>query len=310
MQSLKDGNQMSNADKILIPNSFQTPNALIDEVMPNVGGPAFKVLLAITRLTLGWNHLGSVEISLDNLQKRTGLSRQGVIDALRELKKLDLVIIAKGPRNSRIPNHYALNLNLTTGKLVHNLDQSKLLTNATSQQIRPKLVNNSDSLKPRKPNKKERTESDKLIPDSSFPIPKEKRNTARRRVGIPPELQPTVSRIVTKINELAGTHYRDDKPDALRNLLARLDEGRTEAECLAVVEGRHAAWADNDKMLEYFRPSTLFAGTHFEDYLQAAQRNSNGHPKPPEVKDLGDGWLEVDGMKISQKDYDRRWKQA
>jgi len=157
---------MSNDDKILIPNTFQTPNALVDEVMPNVSGPAFKALLAITRLTLGWNHLGAVEISLDKLRKRTGLSRQGVIDGLRELKKLDLVIITKGPRNSRIPNHYALNLNLTTGELVHSLDQSKLLTSATSPQFRPQLVHNSDSLKPRKPNKKERTESGKLIPDS------------------------------------------------------------------------------------------------------------------------------------------------
>ena len=35
--------------------------------------------------------------------------------------------------------------------------------------------------------------------------------------------------------------------------------------------------------------------------------DGNGSTKPPDVKDLGDGWLEVDGMKISRKDYDRRW---
>jgi hypothetical protein len=39
----------------------------------------------------------------------------------------------------------------------------------------------------------------------------------------------------------------------------------------------------------------------------ASTANGNGHVQPPPVKDLGDGWLEMDGMKISRKDYDRRW---
>ena len=149
--------------------------------------------------------------------------------------------------------------------------------------------------------------SDRLIPNSSFPIPKEKRNASRP--DIPPELQPAVSRIVAKINELGATHYKDDKPDALRNLLARLREGRTEAECLAVVEGRHAAWAGNDKMLEYFRPSTLFAAAHFDDYLQAAQKNGNGHTKPAQVKDLGNGMIEIDGRQMDRATYERRYGQ-
>lgn len=153
-------------------------------------------------------------------------------------------------------------------------------------------------------NKRESTESDKLIPDSLST--KEKRKLTRPVPAIPPELQPAVSRVVAKINELGGTHYRDDKPDAHRNLLARLREGRTEAECLAVVEGRHAAWAGNDKMLEYFRPSTLFAGTHFEDYLQNAQKLGNGHSKPVDVKDLGNGMIEVDGVQMDRRIYERR----
>jgi uncharacterized phage protein (TIGR02220 family) len=141
----------------------------------------------------------------------------------------------------------------------------------------------------------------------SLSSPKSKRKLTRA-AGIPPELQPTVSRVVAKINELGGTHYRDDKPETLRNLLACLREGRTEAECLAVVEGRHAAWAGNDKMLEYFRPSTLFAQAHFEDYLQDAQRrgNGNGHAKPIQVKDLGNGMVEVDGVQMDRRIYERR----
>jgi len=123
---------------------------MVDQVMRRVKGPAFKVLLAITRGTLGWHDWRpglSVKLSLKDLQKQTGLSRQGVIDAIQELTKLKLVLINRGPRNSRVPNSYTLNLDITTGELVHNLDQSKSLTTSTSQRRRPELVNNSDSLK-------------------------------------------------------------------------------------------------------------------------------------------------------------------
>jgi hypothetical protein len=138
------------SERPFIPNTFPTPNVIVEQVMARVKGPAFKVLLAITRGTLGWHDWRpglAVELSLKDLQTQTGLSRQGVIDALRELTRLQLVEIRKAPRNTRVPNSYTLNLDITTGKLVHNLDQSKSLTSPTSQRSRPKLVNNSDSLK-------------------------------------------------------------------------------------------------------------------------------------------------------------------
>lgn len=51
-----------------------------------------------------------------------------------------------------------------------------------------------------------------------------------------------------------------------------------------MVEGRHAAWEGNGKMFEYFRPSTLFAETHFEEYLQDAQRRTNSNAEDPEYR--------------------------
>ena len=40
--------------KVYVPNTFPTPNVLIDAVMPVKSASAFKVLMVITRLTLGW----------------------------------------------------------------------------------------------------------------------------------------------------------------------------------------------------------------------------------------------------------------
>jgi uncharacterized phage protein (TIGR02220 family) len=140
--------------------------------------------------------------------------------------------------------------------------------------------------------------------------PSRRERKLTRGAGIPPEFQPIVSRVIARINELAGTQYHDDKSDALHNLLARLREGRTETECFAVIEGRRAAWADKKEMQEYFRPSTLFAAVHFEDYLQAAQRsNGNGHSDgPPKViKRDGDMLTLADGSITPEGTYQRKY---
>ena len=221
--------------------------------MAQLSGGAFKVLIFIARKTYGF-HLDSENIGLAELAKFTGLSRQGVVNGIAELSRFSLVNIQHGPKNSRIANSYSLNIDITTGQLVKQLDQSKKLT---SQEMRDGLVKKVDSLKLIR----ETNKSTGAKAPESLPIAKHRKLTCGAR--IPPELQPVVSKIVDRINELAGSRYRDDKPAALRDLIARLGDGRTEAECLAVVDGRHAAWAGNDKMLEYFRPSTLFAAVHF-----------------------------------------------
>jgi uncharacterized phage protein (TIGR02220 family) len=230
---------------------------------------------------------------------KTHLTRTFVNRAIRSLARVGLLEISPyiAGEPFGILKRYKLNLKVclkSTGLLtestggVNSLNTSLLTESTLNHQLEPSI----------------RKESAKALSLSS---PKSKRKLTRA-AGIPPELQPTVSRVVAKINELGGTHYRDDKPETLRNLLACLREGRTEAECLAVVEGRHAAWAGNDKMLEYFRPSTLFAQAHFEDYLQDAQRrgNGNGHAKPIQVKDLGNGMVEVDGVQMDRRIYERR----
>ena len=197
--------------------------------------PSISVLAAKARLT--------------ERQTRRVLSKLEEVGEIRRLK-------SNGGRHRR--NHYFITLSENpdniTGKELQGKNNSvigdtKTLTPMSGALTHQGTVNKICSESDRQIL---RFETGAKAPLSSS-IPKGKKTTRR---GVPPELQPAVTRIVARINELAGTHYRDDKPDALGNLLARLRAGRTEAECLTVVEGRHAAWTDNDKMLEYFRPST------------------------------------------------------
>ena len=241
----------------LKPNFTAVPNVILDEAMRTLQPGAVKLVFAICRYTYGWRKPEGERISLKQLQEITGMSRWSVVRSLKQLGRL----VSIKPGNATQASEYRLNIEISDADLGAISDQSQNVPSHLGSHLGVTFQRKS----------KEGRKSGAKAPQAS---PSRRGRRFTRGARIPPELQATVSRVVAKINELAGTHYRDDKPGALCNLIARLNDGRTEAECLAVVEGRHAAWAGDDKMLEYFRPSTLFAETHFEDYLQAAQRQN------------------------------------
>lgn len=141
-------------------------------------------------------------------------------------------------------------------------------------------------------------ESDKPIPDSSSSAIK-KRKLARPAVAS--EFQPIIDRVVAKLNELTGSSYRSDSK-AVAHIAARLKEGFSETDLIAVVEDRCRRWLGDSKMSEYLRPATLFNSEKFDGYLQAARsvNGNNGHAKP-EVKYTQTGPdafdVEIDGHK-------------
>jgi hypothetical protein len=64
-------------NKLLIPNTTQIPNVVLDDLMPQLSGSELKVLLAIVRKTYGWQKR-SDKISFTTLRQLTGLSRDAV----------------------------------------------------------------------------------------------------------------------------------------------------------------------------------------------------------------------------------------
>src|SRR6266481_8505300 len=100
--------------KLLIPNITPVPNVLFDCVFLNLRPGALRVLLAVVRLTYGWQKV-SDRISYTQLQKVTGLSRAGVRQAVKELG--GLLTIKPGARG-RGANEYSLNIDVSTGELV------------------------------------------------------------------------------------------------------------------------------------------------------------------------------------------------
>lgn len=97
-----------------IPNSFQVPNAFIDEMLYQLSGNACKIYLLIVRKTRGWNKQ-SDRISYSQIQKLTGIGSPATVDkAVSELVNLGLIIYKKG--NEKSANEYRLNDDFCTSK--------------------------------------------------------------------------------------------------------------------------------------------------------------------------------------------------
>lgn len=81
------------------PNHTQTPNDLFDEYLSVMGEAELKVVLALIRETLGF-HRRKAKMSLTQLQKATGMSRQGVLNGAENAEKRGLISRKSAPNGT------------------------------------------------------------------------------------------------------------------------------------------------------------------------------------------------------------------
>lgn len=113
------------------PNHTQTPNSFFDVTLPTIKTLAeLKVVLAVIRQTFGW-HKDADQISLSQLQKLTGMTRETVSIGINSAIGHGLL--------DRHPFKHSFLYSLRVA--VGDSDQSDI---PTSPQIRPKVVGSSD----------------------------------------------------------------------------------------------------------------------------------------------------------------------
>lgn len=84
------------------------------------------------------------------------------------------------------------------------------------------------------------------------------------------EINSKVNNIVSLLNEKLSTSYKPTSKKTGELIRARLRDGFTEDDFRAVIEHKARAWKNTD-LEKYLRPSTLFAVSHFEEYVQEAR---------------------------------------
>ncbi|TQR66840.1 replication protein [Acinetobacter sp. RF14B] len=109
-----------------IPNSFQLPNAFVDEAMKKLSPTANMLYIVIVRKTRGWQK-NKDAISLTQFEEITGLSRKTVIKATNELIEFGFVK-EYAQKNAKAAKSYALNdgvfSTLVESPLVENLHRT------------------------------------------------------------------------------------------------------------------------------------------------------------------------------------------
>lgn len=99
-----------------IANSFQIPNAFVDEALDKVSGNACKIYLLIVRKTRGWNKEAD-RISFAQIREATGIGSNTTVDnAINELIKFNLIKVISG--NQKSSNQYRLNDDFSITKTV------------------------------------------------------------------------------------------------------------------------------------------------------------------------------------------------
>jgi DNA replication protein DnaD len=114
---------MSNTDTFM-PNAFQTPNAIIDRVMPFLTGEEFMCLMVAVREILGWDTSFASrrkKIALSIFVKKTGLSKPKVNDALKVLASCGILRRIGEARGSasqmwHLPENPAINWEVLTAR--------------------------------------------------------------------------------------------------------------------------------------------------------------------------------------------------
>ncbi len=77
------------------------------------------------------------------------------------------------------------------------------------------------------------------------------------------------------LNERAGRNYKA-VPSNLTLITARLKEGFTVDECMAVIDAKAGEWRGNPKMDAFLRPKTIFNAANFASYAGALSNGSGG----------------------------------
>jgi Bacteriophage replication protein O len=279
-------------NRILIPNTCQVPNVLLDEVIPRLPAGAVRVLLAIVRFTYGWQKPEGDRISYGQLSNTTGMSRRQVIKGVKALG--NLINVAQGAKG-RGANKYSLNLNIETGELLSGVQDFTSDQNRTSEVSSQGVVTKTAPFQTHisKPNK-----TGVEVPESS--PSRRGRKLTRRRDPDPAQVE-----AFTRWYEAYPRH--EARADALK-AWRKLDPDPSLVEIIMMATVCYAEAKAGTERQYIKQPSSWLNGRRWEDDLQV-NATGNGHGKPAEVKDLGNGLVEVDGRRIDQQTYQRRYGQ-
>lgn len=239
-----------------IPNSFQVPNAVIDELMAELTGAELKCYLYVLRKTKGWNK-ESDAISVSQFMEACNLSNRKVIDACNRLVALNLFEQKTGARGVKIfsVKNFTCEESSLVKKVHSTSEESSQVTSEESSHTKYQVKNTIQNTTPLNPPVGETQGESVAVLDF----------LNDRLAALSAEVNITLPKFKPVLN-------------TLKAIAARLKESSV-ADCQRVVEYLVARWGRDDKMRDYLSPKTIFRPNNFTEYLTKSQAwAANGKP--------------------------------
>lgn len=117
-----------------------------------------------------------------------------------------------------------------------------------------------------------------------------------------PPIESDIDEIIDYLNAATSSKFSKSTDATRKAIRARLKAGATVDDFHKVIDHKVEKWGNDERMREYLRPQTLFAPSHFESYLNEANR-----PRPSNTSQGNDA-RNTGGMAKDNKfmDYDQR----
>lgn len=84
----------------------------------------------------------------------------------------------------------------------------------------------------------------------------------------------SVNNIVNYLNNKTSKNFSPNNVYTRKLIIARLKEGFTEEDFCWLIDTKVDEWLNNNDMSKYLRPNTLFAPSHFDEYLNQRPRGN------------------------------------
>jgi uncharacterized phage protein (TIGR02220 family) len=81
--------------------------------------------------------------------------------------------------------------------------------------------------------------------------------------------------VIRYFNELTGSHLKETNKELSEIINARLKDSFSVEDCKTVIRKKWEVWKDDEKMCKYVRINTLFRPSHFDEYLNEKEANSD-----------------------------------
>jgi DNA-binding MarR family transcriptional regulator len=248
-------------------------------------------LLVMLALADFANDAGESWPSLEVLAQKARLTKRQVCKVLDKLQAAGEIRRERstGGRNRR--TRYFIVLNPTENGEIKTVLKKHCNKNSVFGDTKTVSYSSHALNRHRTVNKRESTESDKLIPDSLSPKSKRK------------PTWPDPAQVRAFETWYAAYPKRVGRKPALKAWL-KLDPDSALVETIMTATARYADLKAGVEARFVLDPATWIYQERWTD--ETPMSNGNGHAKPAQVKDLGNGMIEVDGVQMDRRIYERR----